>query len=177
MLIRRLYSVVQSRSRCFSNISLSPTMKKLIDARRYGDALDLFDRQSNVSTDSAFNLALKACTKLADKEHGIRIHQKLSPQSLQNPFIQTSLIHFYSKSRSLLIIRPSVEQKVIHVTLRMNYSVYRIVISIAIKPCLSFLVQCREVDQAQRIFSTVKTKTVFMYGALFKGKYMIIDRC
>jgi hypothetical protein len=72
-------------------------MKKLIDSKQYKDALDLFDRQSNVSTDSAFNLALKACTKLADRERGIRIHQKLSPQALQDPFIQASLIHFYSK--------------------------------------------------------------------------------
>jgi hypothetical protein len=31
-------------------------------------------------------------------------------------------------------------------------------------------VQCREVDQAQRIFSTVEKKTVFIYGALFKGR-------
>jgi hypothetical protein len=104
MLLRRVCNVVQSRSRCFSNVSLSPTMKKLIDARRYKDALDLFDRQSNVSTDSAFNLALKACTKLADTQRGIRIHQKLSPQLLQDPFIQTALIHFYSKSQSSLII-------------------------------------------------------------------------
>jgi hypothetical protein len=79
-------------------------MKMLIDSKRYKDALDLFDRQSNISTDSVFNLALKVCTKLADKERGIRIHQKLSPQSLQDPFIQTSLIHFYSKLRSSLII-------------------------------------------------------------------------
>jgi hypothetical protein len=177
MLIRRVCHFVQSKSRCLSNVSLSPTMKKLIDSKRYKDALDLFDRQSNVSTDLVFNLALKACTKLADKQRGIRIHQKLSLQSLQDPFIQTSLIHFYSKSRSSLIRCTSVEQKVIQVTLRMNYSVYHTVISIAIKHCLSFLVQCRDVDQAERIFSTVEKKTVFMYGALFKGECMIIDRC
>jgi pentatricopeptide repeat protein len=47
---------------------------------------------------------------------------------------------------------------------------------IATEACLSFLVQCHEVDQAQRIFSTVEKKTVFMYGALFKGKCKILHR-
>jgi pentatricopeptide repeat protein len=57
----------------------------------------------------------------------------------------------------------------------MNYSVYHTKISIAINTCLSFLVQCHEVDAAQRIFSTVKQKTVFMYGALFKGRYSFVN--
>jgi pentatricopeptide repeat protein len=145
-------------------------MKKLIDSKRYKDALDLFDRHSNVPTDLAFNLALKACTKLADRGRGIRIHQKLSPQSLQDPFIQTSLIHFYSKSRSPLTKCTSVAHNGIRMTLRVNYSLYRTIISIAINPLFSFLVQCRDVDEAQRIFSTVTKKSVFLYGALFKGR-------
>jgi pentatricopeptide repeat protein len=48
-------------------------------------------------------------------------------------------------------------------------------ISTEFNPCLSFLVQCHEVDQAERIFSTVKEKTVFMYGALFKGRRSRVD--
>ena len=80
-------------------------MKDLIDARRYKDALDLFERQSQISTDATLNLALKACTKLADRERGARIHRQLSSKSHANPFIQTSLLHFYSERRSPL--RPS----------------------------------------------------------------------
>jgi pentatricopeptide repeat protein len=49
------------------------------------------------------------------------------------------------------------------------------VMSIMNKPYLSFLVQCRDVDQAERIFCTIKQKTVFMYGALFKGRYSFVD--
>jgi hypothetical protein len=80
-----------------SSMKLSSTMKNLISARQYLQALDLFDRQIPIRTDASFTLALKAATKLADYERGHRIHQQLSSNSLQNPFIQTTLIHFYSK--------------------------------------------------------------------------------
>ena len=72
-------------------------MRNLISARQYKEALDLFDRKLSICTDSTFNLALKASTRLSDYQRGVRIHQQLSSKSLQNPFIQTSLIHFYSK--------------------------------------------------------------------------------
>jgi PPR repeat len=38
-------------------------------------------------------------------------------------------------------------------------------------------VQCHEVDAAQRIFSIVEKKSVFMYGALFKGRCSFVDGC
>jgi len=43
-------------------------------------------------------MALKVRTKLSDYKRGMNIQQKISSHSLNNPFIQTSLIHFYSKS-------------------------------------------------------------------------------
>jgi hypothetical protein len=61
--------------------------------------------------------------------------------------------------------------------LRMKYSLYHTMISIVIKSWLSFLVQFHEVDQAERIFSAVKQKTVFMYGALFKGRCSFVGGC
>ena len=78
-------------------MKLNLMMKDLIDARRYKDALDLFERQSQISTDVTLNLALKACTKLDDRERGARIHRQLSSKSRANPFIQASLLHFYSE--------------------------------------------------------------------------------
>jgi pentatricopeptide repeat protein len=57
----------------------------------------------------------------------------------------------------------------------MKYSLYHTMISTKLNPCLSFLVQCREVDHAERIFSTVEKKTLFMYGALFKGRCLFVD--
>lgn len=32
------------------------------------------------------------------------------------------------------------------------------------------LVQCRDVQQAEQIFKRVTRKTIYMYGAMFKGK-------
>ncbi|CAF5123931.1 unnamed protein product, partial [Rotaria sp. Silwood1] len=70
-------------------------MKKLIDSRQYKQALDLFDRQLQMSTNVTFTLALKACSQLNDHQWGVRIHEQLSLKSLKDPFLQTSLIHFY----------------------------------------------------------------------------------
>ena len=66
--------------------------------KQYQKALDLFDQQSKMSSDFTITMALKACTKLNDYQRGINIQRQLSSKSLENPFIQTSLIHFYSKS-------------------------------------------------------------------------------
>jgi len=73
-------------------------MKKLIDSKQYQKALDVFDKQSKMLTDFDINMALKSCSKLHDYQRGIKIHQQLSSNSLNNCFIQTSLIHFYSES-------------------------------------------------------------------------------
>ena len=78
-------------------------MKQLIDLHQYRQALELFDQQSTRVTDVALNLALKASTKLADRDRGIRIHQQLSKRSLSNPYIQTSLMHFYSGFSTVML--------------------------------------------------------------------------
>jgi hypothetical protein len=81
-----------------SSIKLDLTMKKLIDSKQYRKALDLFDQQCHLCSDVIINMALKACTKLHDYQRGMNIQRQLSPHSLNIPFIQTSLIHFYSES-------------------------------------------------------------------------------
>lgn len=134
-----------------SSMQINAEMKKLIDARRYQDVLALFTRQSRVSSDVTFNLALKACSNLGDRKRGIDIHRQLSPQALRNPFIQTSLIHFYS------------EVNVIHS--KQSARPVRFFL---------FLVQCRDTDRAHQIFATAQRKTVFMYGALFKGTLAVV---
>ena len=72
-------------------------MKKLMDSRKYREALDLFQRQPQMSSDTTLIFALKAAALLRDRERGVAIHQQLSSSSLRNPSIQTSLIHFHSK--------------------------------------------------------------------------------
>ena len=97
-----LFKFMKKDWRYFSQISSSPiklnsTIKRLIVSRKYEEALDLFDRKFSECTNVTFTLVLKACSKLSDYHRGIRIHQQLPSKSLEDPFIQTSLIHFYSK--------------------------------------------------------------------------------
>jgi len=87
----RLFSMSSSLMNMFAS------MRKLIAEQKYQEALDLFNRNSTSRTDFAITLALKACTKLKNLEYGSNIHQNLSSSSINNPFISTSLIHFYSE--------------------------------------------------------------------------------
>ncbi|CAF3834221.1 unnamed protein product [Rotaria magnacalcarata] len=84
------YSITSSSSN-----NLNSTMKSLVDSKQYEKALKLFNEQSQISTDFTINMAIKACTKLHDYQQGVNIKEKLSPKTLNNPYIQTSLIHFY----------------------------------------------------------------------------------
>jgi hypothetical protein len=72
-------------------------MKKLFDSKQYKKALDVFHEQSESRTDVSINIALKSCTMLRNYEYGKIIRQQLSSHSLNNKFIQTSLIQFYSE--------------------------------------------------------------------------------
>ena len=77
-------------------------MKQLISSKQYEKALELFDKKSERHNDFDLNMALKACAKLRDYQRGINVHRQISSRSLLNPFIQVSLIHFYSEFFSLI---------------------------------------------------------------------------
>lgn len=118
-------------------------MRQLSDLRQYSDVFHLYNEQSHLCSHIGANFALKAVTKLKDYQNGIRIHQQLSKQSLQDPFIQTSLIHLYSKSFGHRI-----------------HSKFNVTI----------LVQKGDVSQAENIFFNVEKRTIYMYGAMFTGE-------
>ena len=80
-----------------SSTKLYAQMKKLIDSKQFRHALDIFDKQSHIADHLALNMALKACSNLQDYQRGLEIVRQLSPKSLNNPFIQTSLVHLYSE--------------------------------------------------------------------------------
>ena len=149
-------------------------MKQLIDSRRYKDALDLFEKQSQISTDITMNLALKACTKLNDRERGVRIHQRLSPTSRNNPFIQASLLHFYSEWQSplllttLTLINAGWAERWCWMS---QFLLNRCLIICATS--VWFRVQSGDLDRAQRLFSTIDKKTTSMYSAMFKGEFCL----
>jgi len=101
-IFRRFSGLYKTKYLTYSTSSSKTTnlyfsMKKFIDSKQYQKALDLFQQQSELRTDVSVNMALKACTKLHDYERGINIEKQLSSDLRNNRFIQTSLIHFYSK--------------------------------------------------------------------------------
>ena len=91
----RLFASSSPSSVSWNDVELK--MKQLIDSKQYVEVLNLYHEQCQSSSKIILNLALKACTKLGDYERGTRIHQQISAQLIQDSFIQTSLIHFYSK--------------------------------------------------------------------------------
>lgn len=129
-----------------SSSTTQSAMKRLIDAKRYSEALHRYQQSAQRPTEYDSTLALKACTKLRDFSAGTRIHRQLSARALQNPFIQTSLIHFYSRQRCDRL-SPWVSSR--------------------------FAVQCQRVDEAEKIFSQIKNKTIYMYGAIFQGSFSV----
>ncbi|CAF5021025.1 unnamed protein product, partial [Rotaria sp. Silwood1] len=84
-----------------SSNKLNSTMKILIDSKQYKKALNLFNKQSNESTDFTKNMAIKACTKLRDYQTGFKILEELSPTSRNDPYIQTSSIHLYMQCHKI----------------------------------------------------------------------------
>ena len=77
-------------------------MKIFNDQKQFKKVLELFDMyKKNPSVDSSsmiINEALKACTHLSDLRRGMDIHRLFSSQIKDDPYIGTSLIHFYSQS-------------------------------------------------------------------------------
>ncbi|CAF2139675.1 unnamed protein product [Rotaria magnacalcarata] len=76
-------------------MKLNAALKKLLDSKQYKEALDLFDQKFEICTDFTINMAIKACTMSNDYKRGFNIQKKLSSNSLNNPFIQASLIRLY----------------------------------------------------------------------------------
>ena len=89
-IVRRLVFADRLKLRYFSMAStllstnVDSTMKKLIDAQQYQEALHVFEEHSHSKSlsDISFNLALKACTKLRSYQRGTEIHRQLSSHSL-----------------------------------------------------------------------------------------------
>ncbi|CAF1516483.1 unnamed protein product, partial [Adineta steineri] len=100
-IFRRVLSMSEKRYRTLSISSSSssrdiyPIMKKLIDTKQYKKAIDIFDEKFDLCKDLEIDLVLKACLNLNEYQCAINIQQKLSQNSLNNPYIQTSLIQLY----------------------------------------------------------------------------------
>jgi hypothetical protein len=127
-------------------LHLEVEMKRLNEKKKFATALALFDRhkQKQNSTDRIIVQAFKACTQLGDLERGRNIHKTLLNTSLSDVYIQSALIHFYSRSI---------------VCFASNHRYKR-----------GILVQCGCTSDAQRIYDSSKRQTLPHYAAMMKGE-------
>jgi hypothetical protein len=102
-ILRRYLSLCEIKYQT-SSISSSPpsnkldlSMKNFINLKQYQKTLDLFHQQSHPRSTTTITMALKACVKSNNYQYGMDIHRQLSPDLLNNSFIQTALIEFYSE--------------------------------------------------------------------------------
>ncbi|CAF0973398.1 unnamed protein product [Rotaria sordida] len=103
---QRVLSIYQKNNTKFSNsssIKLNLTLQKLFGSKQYKEAFEIVDQNFDICTDITINMAIKACAISKDYTRGINIHRKLSSHSINNSYIQASLIQLYSKPFILLI--------------------------------------------------------------------------
>lgn len=79
------------------NIELE--MRKFNNQKEFNKTLDLFDeyRDHEKPTSRIIVQALRACVQLGFLKRGQDIHKKLPNELMNDVYIQTSLIHLYSK--------------------------------------------------------------------------------
>ncbi|CAF3648584.1 unnamed protein product [Rotaria sordida] len=171
-------------------------MKKLIDSKQYKEALDLFDQQTEICNNFTIDMAIKACTILNDYKRGITIQQKLSSNSLNNPYIQTSLIHFYS------LMSNNMPKKVLDLFNEMTIEPDNFTLTILFHVCgelandqamkigkkllhempnnyknnnfvsnsaIHMLMKFGDVQGAERVFHSIKKKDIITYNVMIKG--------
>ena len=80
-------------------IHIESEMKRLNDRKEFAKVIALFDKYKHeqIPTDRSIVQVLKACARLGDVKYGVNIHKELSNHSLNDVYIRSTLIHFYSK--------------------------------------------------------------------------------
>ncbi|CAF4144178.1 unnamed protein product [Rotaria magnacalcarata] len=206
-------------------MALNSTMKKLFDSKQYKEALNLFDQNFKISTDSTIDMAIKACTISKDYKRGIRIQQKLSFKSRNNSYIQAALLCFYLESKDIDnamhlfssitnksnymytvmfkgLITNNVAEKVLDLFDEMKIEPDQFTLSTLFNACavlnnnramktgkrlldempenyrnnnitstsaIDMLMKFGDVESAERIFRSMKTKNIITYNATIKG--------
>ena len=105
LIFRRILCFYEPRYRIQSTLSLSSPsneissrMKKLLNEKQYREVLNLFDKQSKPWENVTVQMALEASIYLNEHQRIVDIEKKLPPSSLNNSYIQRTLVQFYSKS-------------------------------------------------------------------------------
>ncbi|CAF4107982.1 unnamed protein product [Rotaria magnacalcarata] len=208
-----------------SSVTLNSTMKKLFDSKQYKEALNLFDQNFEICNDSTIDMAIKACTVSKDYSRGTRIQQRLSSKSLNNSYIQATLLRFYlefkdidnamhlfssitNKSNYIYtimfkgLITNNMAEKVFDLLHEMKIEPNQFTFTVVFNACaavandrarkigkkvlaeipenyrnntilltsaVNMLMKFGDVESAERIFRSIKTKNIITYGAMMKG--------
>ncbi|CAM4821705.1 unnamed protein product [Rotaria magnacalcarata] len=176
-MLRRILSLYQIRYAASSILSSSKEIylrvKKLLDSKEYQKVLNLFDQQSHLCKDIEINMALRACINLNDYQRGINIQEKLSQDSLNNSYIQTSLIRLYS------LISNNMLEKVLdlfdEMKIKPNQPSTAILFSTCARLAINILMRFGDVTSAEHFFQIIK-KNIITYGAMMNG-YVQNNKC
>ncbi|CAF2115377.1 unnamed protein product [Rotaria magnacalcarata] len=128
-LYQNLYITSSISSSSLSSREIYSRMKQLMDSKEYKKTLDFFDQQSHSCTDFEINLALKACISLNEYQCGMNIQKTLSQNSLNNPYIQATLIQFYS------LISNNMPTKVLDLFDEMNIEPNQAILAVLFSAC------------------------------------------
>lgn len=83
-------------------------MKMMIAKRKFHEVIDLFDsytqKHFQVTSSILVTHVLKAYTQLGDRQRGLQLHKTISSSLKQDPYVLSSLIHFYSEFYHMLLI-------------------------------------------------------------------------
>lgn len=78
-------------------------LRQLIHSKTHDEALSLLKRESGKFDDVTWCSMIKICTREQNHLIGLKIYENLTERSLRNPFIQSSLIHFFSNFFNLFL--------------------------------------------------------------------------
>ncbi|CAF3917738.1 unnamed protein product [Rotaria sordida] len=196
---QRVLSFYQKNKRICSNsssIQLNSKLKKLFDSKQYKEALELFDQKFEECTDFTISMGIKACTISKDYNRGIKIERNLSSNSINNSYIQASLIQFHS------LISNNMPEKVLDLFDEITIEANKYTVTVLFNACaalannrarkigkklldkmpenlrndnivltsaIHMLIKFGDIQNAENLFQSIKKKDIITYGAMMKG--------
>ncbi|CAF3890958.1 unnamed protein product [Rotaria sordida] len=220
-----LYKTNNEKNSMSSPAILNSTIKTLIDKKQYKQAVDLCYQNLEKCTNYTISIAINACNILNDYQRGIDIKEKIPSNALENSYIQTSLIRFYTqchdidnalhlfssitKKNSFIytamfkgLISNNMPEKVLDLFDEMTFKPDKFILAVLFNACgevandramkigrkllddmlnnyrndivllnsaIDMLMKFGDVQGAERIFGSIKTKDIITYNAMMKG--------
>ncbi|CAF1223357.1 unnamed protein product [Rotaria sordida] len=196
---QRVLSIYQKNNTKFSNsssIKLNLTLQKLFGSKQYKEAFEIVDQNFDICTDITINMAIKACAISKDYTRGINIHRKLSSHSINNSYIQASLIQLYS------LISNNMPEKVLDLFDEITIEPDKYTVTVLFNACaklandrgmkigkkllekmprnfrnedvllisaMHMLIRFGDIQNAENLFPSIKNKSIITYATMMKA--------